>query len=97
MSAVPEPGEHRQTVADVLAGLMAAGSILLSLIASGFGLILQVESRPARLAPVAIVVALVAGRMSARHQRLALAAAVAGMIGWVVGLTLAVVTHHPLI
>ena len=97
MSAVPESGGHRHTIADVIAGLMSAGSILLSFIAAGFGLILQVEPRPARLAPAAIVLALVAGRMSVRQQRLALAAAVAGMFGWVVGLTLAVITHHPLI
>jgi len=71
--------------------------MLMSFIAMGFGLILQVEARPARLAPIAIVLALVAGRMSVRQQRLAFAAVVVGMVGWVVGLTLAVITHHPLV
>ena len=97
MSAVPRPGERRQSISDVLAGLLAAGSMLLSFIAIGFGLILQVEPRPARLAPVAIVVALVAARMSVRHQKLGFAAAVVGMVAWVVGLSLAVITHHALI
>ena len=97
MSSVPGSGEQRYTVTDVLAGLFAACSMLLSFIAIGFGLILQVEPRPARLAPVALVLALVAGRMSVRYQRLAFAAVITGMVGWVVGLTLAVITHHPLI
>ena len=97
MSSVPGSGEQRYTVTDVLAGLLAAGSLLLSFIAIGFGLILQVEPRPARLAPVALVLALVAGRMSVRYERLAFAALVTGMVGWVVGLTLAVITHHPVI
>ena len=97
MSSVPGSSEARLTVTDVLAGLLAAGSLLLSFIAIGFGLILQVEPRPARLAPVALVLALVAGRMSVRYERLAFAALVTGMVGWVVGLTLAVITHHPVI
>lgn len=97
MSSVPGRSEQRYAVTDVIAGLLAAGSLLLSFIAIGFGLILQVEPRPARLAPVALVLALVAGRMSVRYQRLAFAAVVTGMVGWVVGLTLAVITHHPLI
>ena len=35
--------------------------------------------------------------MSVRYQKLAFAAIVTGMISWVVGLTLALITHHPLI
>ena len=97
MSSVPGSSDRPNTVADVIAGLLAAGSLLLSFIAVGFGLILQVEPRPARLAPVALVLALVAGRMSVRHQRLAFGAVLFGMVAWVVGLTLAVITHHPLI
>ncbi len=97
MSSVPGSSEQRYTITDVIAGLLAAGSLLLSFIAVGFGLILQVEPRPARLVPVALVLALVAGRMSARYQRLAFAAVIVGTVCWVVGLTLAVITHHPLI
>ena len=60
VSAVPGSGEQqRYTVTDVIAGLLAAGSLTLSFIAIGFGLILQVEPRPARLVPVALILALV--------------------------------------
>jgi hypothetical protein len=97
MSSVPGSDEQRSTITDVIAGLLAAGSLLLSFIAIGFGLILQVEPRPARLVPVALVLALVGGRMSVRYQRLAFAAVIVGMVSWVVGLTLAVITHHALI
>lgn len=96
VSSVPESGP-RYSVTDVIAGLMAAGSILLSFIATGFGIILTIEPRPARLAPVAAIVALVAGRMSVRYQRLALAAVFASMIAFVVGMSLAVITKHPII
>ena len=51
MSSVPGSGEQRYTITDVIAGLLAAASLLLSFIAIGFGLILQVEPRPARLTP----------------------------------------------
>jgi len=96
VSSLPESGQ-RYSVTDVIAGLMAAGSILLSFIATGFGIILTIEPRPARLAPVAAIVALVAGRMSVRYQRLALAAVFASMIAFVVGMSLAVITKHPII
>ena len=96
MSSVPESAD-RFTVTDAIAGLMAAGSISLSFIAAGFGLILEVDPRPARLAPVAVLFALVAGRMSVRFQRLAFFAVIAAVIGWTLGMTLAVITENPII
>ncbi len=96
VSSIPESSQ-RYSVTDVIAGLMAAGSILLSFIATGFGVILTIEPRPARLAPVAAIVALVAGRMSVRYQRLALAAVFVSMVAFVVGMSLAVITKHPII
>jgi len=45
----------------------------------------------------AIVIALVAARMSARYQSLALKAALFGGFAWVVGMTVAVVTDGPLL
>jgi len=96
MSSVPESSD-RFTVTDAIAGLMAACSILLSFIALGFGLILEVDPRPGRLAPVAVVLALVAGRMSVRFQRLAFWAVIAAMIGWTLGMSLAVITENPII
>lgn len=89
MSSLGNREEQRFTLTDAIAGLLAAASIVISGIA--------VADRPARLAPVAIVVALIAGRMSVRFQRLAFWAVVAGMVGWTLGMSLAVVTNHPIL
>ncbi len=89
--------DDRFTPADVIAGLLAVASVVLSCIAMGFGLILEIEARPARIIPVAVLLALVASRMSARVQSLALKAVLFAMLAWVVGMTLAVITEHPLI
>jgi len=97
VSAVEETPRDRSAAADVVAGLLAAASIVLSAIAMGVGLLLQLDAHPARLAPVAIVLALVAARMSARYQSLALKAALFGALAWVVGLTIVVVTDGQLI
>ncbi len=96
MSAVQEQPRERSSAPDVIAGLLAVASIVLSAIAMGFGLLLQLDAHPARLAPVAIIIALVAARMSARYQSLALKAALFGALAWVVGLTVAIVTDGPL-
>ena len=97
MSAVEDPGAARSAARDTVAGLLAAASIVLSGIAMGLGLLLQLDAHPARIAPVAIVIALVAARMSARYQSLALKAALFGGFAWVVGMTVAVVTDGPLL
>jgi hypothetical protein len=96
VSAVEETPRDRSAAADVVAGLLAAASIVLSAIAMGVGLLLQLDAHPARVAPVAIVLALVAARMSARYQSLALKAALFGALAWVVGLTIVVVTDGQL-
>jgi hypothetical protein len=96
VSALDETRSDRLSSADTLGGLMAVASIVLSGIAMGFGLLLQLDARPARLAPVAIVAALVAARMSPRFQSLSLKAALFGAFAWVVGMTVAVVTDGPL-
>ena len=97
MSSVDEAHGDRTTAADTIAGLLAVGSIVLSAIAMGVGLLLQLDAHPARVAPVAIVLALVAARMSARYQSLALKAALFGALAWVVGLTIVVITDGQLI
>ena len=97
MSAVEDAPRRRSTAADTVAGLLAAASIVLSAVAMGFGLLLQVDAHPARLSPVAIVIALVAARMSERYQSLALKAALFGALAWVVGMTVAIVTDGPLL
>ena len=96
MSTV-ETRTDRHSPADVVGGLLAVGSIVLSAIAMGFGLILELEARPARTAFVAIVLALVSARMSGRYQSLALKALLFAMVAWVIGMTFAVVTENPLI
>ena len=72
-------------------------SIVLSAIAAGFGLLLEVDAHPARTAPAAAVLALVASRMTIRYQRLAFAAIVISIVGWLVGMTVAVITENPLL
>lgn len=88
MSALEPSREHFGAV-DTIAGLMGAAAVALAGIA--------VVYYPGRLAPFAIVLGLVAARMSARFERLALAAVVAGGIAFVVGMTVAVLTENPII
>jgi hypothetical protein len=71
-----------------VAGFLAAGSIALSFVA--------VVEKPVRLAPVAILVAFIAVAIGGRHERLAAAAVVIGILGWVLGMTIAVATENPL-
>ena len=88
MSAYESTDEHRWSTADTVAGFLAT----LSIFASALGLIW----RPVRLIPFAIVLALIAARMSARNQRIAWYAVVAAVICWTVGMSIAVVTENPL-
>ena len=81
----------------MVGGLLAVGSIVLSAIAMGFGLILELDARPARTVFLAIILALVSARMSGRYQSLALKAALFAMVAWVIGMTFAVLTENPLI
>jgi hypothetical protein len=96
MSTLDDRTDRHSSV-DVVAGLLAVASIVLSAIAMGFGLILQLDARPARTAFVAIILALVSAGMSGRYQSLALKAVLFAMVAWVVGMTLAVLTKNPLI
>jgi hypothetical protein len=67
---------------------MAAAALFVSAIA--------IVYRPVRVAPFAIVVALVAAGIGGRHARLAaVAVAVCGMC-FVAGMVVAVLTSHPL-
>ena len=96
MSSV-ETSSQRFSSIDAMAGVLAVGSVVLSSIAMGFGLLLEVDARPARLIPVAVIAALIAARMSPRFQGLALKAVVFAMVAWVVGMTLMIITENPLI
>ena len=88
MSSYESSDAHRWSTADSVAGFLAT----LSIFASAVGLIW----RPVRLVPFALVLALIATRMSARNERIAWYAVVAAVICWTAGMTIAVVTENPL-
>jgi hypothetical protein len=97
VSSLESAPEGRQSPADVIGGLMAMASLVLSGIAMGLGILLELEARPTRTAGAAILLALVASLMTQRHRTLALVAAIVAALAWVVGLTIAVVTENPLL
>jgi hypothetical protein len=78
----------RWSATDTVAGLLAT----ISIFASCLGMIY----RPVRIVPFAVIVALIAARMSERQQRLAAVAVAVAVICWTVGMTIAVVTENPL-
>lgn len=86
MSSVPvrEPYGARETIAGLLATI--------AITAAAVG----VAYRPVRIIPFAIVLALVASRMTNRNHRLAGFAVGAGVVAWVLGMSIAVVTKNPL-
>ena len=76
-------------VADVVAGYLAVFSMFISGLA--------IVYRPVRLAPAAIVLALFAAAIAGeRSQRVVQIAIFAGIVGWLLGMTAAVVTDNPL-
>jgi hypothetical protein len=83
-----ELGRERHGTVDTVAGFLAAFAIALG--------VLAVAERPARLGPVAILLALLAARISVRRERLSLIAIVIAMIGFVAGMSFAVLTESPL-
>lgn len=84
MTAPEEP--YRAT--DAVAGILAAASLFIGA--------LELAYRPFRLAPVALILLLVATVMSRRQQRLiALATAVVGVC-FVAGASIQILTNHPL-
>lgn len=97
MSSLEHHEARSHTSVDAVAGLLAVAAFVLAGLAAGLGLLLQIEARPVRMAPIALVLAIVAGRMSPRFERLAFAAVIATMIAWVVGMTLVVITENPLL
>ena len=88
MSTYESGDPYRWSTADTVAGFLAT----LSIFASALGLIWH----PARLIPFAVVVALIAARMSERNQRIAFYAVIAAVVCWTAGMTIAVITENPL-
>jgi hypothetical protein len=74
--------------ADLVAGFLAAAAIFAALAALVY--------HPLRLDPIAIVLSLVALGMSTRNRGLAMAAALLSGLCFLLGMTIAVVTSHPL-
>ncbi len=78
----------RDRPAEVVAGLMASASIAASLIALAY--------RPIRIAPFAILIALIAAGIGGRHGRLAALAVWVGTACFIGGMVIAVITRNPL-
>lgn len=83
MSSVPQTRR-----ADTIAGFLCAFALALSLVA--------IARTPALLAPVAILVALVAARMTEAHQRLAAWTLAAATFAFLVGMVVAISTDNPI-
>jgi hypothetical protein len=79
---------HRWSTADTMAGFLAT----FAFVAGALGLVWK----PVRVVPFAILAALVAGRMSARNERIAFAAMIASVVCFTAGMTIAVLTENPL-
>jgi hypothetical protein len=87
--STPSVPAHREGHGEAVAGFLAALAIFMSLIA--------VARTPVRIAPVAILVALIAvGMAQGRFRTLAAWALVAGAVGWMLGMTIAIATDRPL-
>ncbi len=83
MSSVPQARR-----ADLIAGFLCAFALALSLVA--------IARTPGLLAPVAILVALVAARMTESHQRLAAWTIAVATSAFVLGMVVAISTDKPL-
>ena len=85
MSAVPQQQPRR---ADTIAGFLCAFALAISLVA--------IARTPALLAPVAIVLGLVAARMSEAHQTLAAWTVALATLSFLIGMTVAIATDNAL-
>jgi hypothetical protein len=85
VSAYPET---QSGVREGVAGFLASAALFVSLVG--------IVYRPARVIPIAIIVALVSARMTERHGTLAGWAVGVGIVSFVLGMAVAVVTKNPL-
>lgn len=81
---------------DAVAGLLAASSVVLSGFSMSLGFILGLDASPARLAPIAAILSIVAAVMSDRFRPMALKAMYLSVVAWSVGMTIAVLVDAPL-
>jgi hypothetical protein len=82
------PLEEQYRPSDAVAGVLAAMSIFASLT--------SIFWHPLRLVVASILLALIAAGMSRRYQLLAGIAVAVGGLSWTLGMTIAVITGHPL-
>jgi hypothetical protein len=78
----------RNRPAEAVAGLLAAGALFLGAF--------ELLYRPFRLAPAAVIMLIIATIMSREQQGLIKVAYAAVGIGFVVGASIQILTHHPL-
>ncbi len=83
-----EEPQGRWNQADTIAGLLA----MIAIFACALGLIW----RPVRVIPFAILLTLIAARMSERQARLVGWSVAACVVCWTVGMAIAVLTENPL-
>jgi fucose 4-O-acetylase-like acetyltransferase len=86
VSTTPVREEYR--AADAVAGILASMSIFASLTG--------IFWHPLRLIIASILIALIAAGLSRRYQLLAGIAVAVGGLSWILGMTIAVITGHPL-
>jgi hypothetical protein len=87
MSAISED-RQRLSSADAVGGLLAAASIFVGAIG--------VAHTPVRIIPISVVLALVSVRMTDRNRGIATWAVGLNIVWWLLGMTVAIVTEHPL-
>jgi hypothetical protein len=88
MSSIESPAPDRKSAVDTVAGLMSAAALLFSLVAIAY--------HPITISVASVTLALVGAGLSARYRRLAAAAVYVSALCFVVGISIAVITHNPL-
>ncbi len=88
MNAIDPIQESRRETVETIAGLFAAASLFISLIALAY--------HPVPLVVASSILALVASGMSSRHKLLCAAAVGVAAVCFVAGVAIAIVTNHPL-
>lgn len=86
--SIPEARAERDRPGEVVAGFLASAALFAGLLA--------IVYKPVRIAPAALVVALIAAGIGGRHQRLAALATGVVTVGWIAGMIVCVITERPL-
>jgi hypothetical protein len=87
-SALSFPPLDRDRPIEVVAGFMSAAAIFAGCVA--------LVEKPVLLAPVAILLSIIAAGIGGRHARLATIALAVSTVAFVAGMTIAVITDHAL-